>query len=172
MVSSASYRTEDALPDEKRVVVDEIIERYVGIRDPILEILIKAQSRLGYLSKPTIFHIAKRLGLNPGKVYSVASFYSLLKTMPVGKRIIRVCDSPPCHVMGSGSVLDALREELGIDVGEDTADGEFRLEAVGCLGLCSAGPAMMIDGEIHCNLTREKIRGVIEYYRGKRVPAI
>ena len=89
---------------------------------------------------------------------------------PKGKYIVRMCQSPPCHVNGAENMLLALQEELGLTVGQTTADGLFTLELSACLGVCEVAPAMQINEVVHGNLTREKIRQVLADYRAGKAP--
>ena len=98
-------------------------------------------------------------------VHGVATFYTMFSLAPRGRHIIRLCDSPPCHLMGSTSVLDYLKEKLGIDVGETTPDGAFTLELASCLGVCGVAPAIMINDEMFGKLTPERVDGILEERR-------
>jgi NADH-quinone oxidoreductase E subunit len=98
-------------------------------------------------------------------VHGVATFYTMFSLTPRGRHIIRLCDSPPCHLMGSTTVLDYLRKRLGIDVGETTPDGSFTLELAGCLGVCGVAPAIMINDEMFGKLTPERVDSILEERR-------
>jgi NADH-quinone oxidoreductase subunit E len=98
-------------------------------------------------------------------VHGVATFYTMFSLTPRGRHIIRLCDSPPCHLMGSTSVLDYLKKKLGIDVGETTPDGAFTLELASCLGVCGVAPAIMINDEMFGKLTPERVDGILEERR-------
>lgn len=98
-------------------------------------------------------------------VHGVVTFYTMFSLTPRGRHIIRLCDSPPCHLMGSTSVLDYLKKKLGIAVGETTPDGAFTLELASCLGVCGVAPAIMINDEMFGKLTPERIDGILEERR-------
>jgi NADH-quinone oxidoreductase subunit E len=112
--------------------------------------------------------ISKELNVKVGRIYELATFYSMYSTKTRGKHIIRYCESLPCHVRGGREVKDALEKVLGIKSGETTKDGMFTLEASSCLGLCGVGPVIMIDTEAIGNVTPEKVREIIEKYRGEQ----
>jgi len=99
-------------------------------------------------------------------VEGVASFYSMFSLKPSGRYVIRLCDSPPCHLVGSKSLLEYLEKKLKIKVGETTPDRLFTLELTSCLGVCAVAPAMMINDEVYGNLTFEKIDKILEEKRG------
>lgn len=145
--------------------VEEIITRYQNERTPLLCILEEVQEKWGYLPRDVLGYVAKRLGIPSSTVYGVATFYAFLNTRPVGKYVIRVCKSTPCHVRGAVNVLEALKKELGIREGETTKDGKFTLEVTSCLGVCGVAPAMMVNDVTYGNLTEDRIREVLALYR-------
>lgn len=145
--------------------IEEIIAKYQEERTPLLCILEEVQEKWGYLPKDVLGYIAKRLDLPSSTVYGVATFYAFLETKPVGKYVIRVCKSAPCHVRGATNVLEALKRELGIQEGQTTKDGRFTLEVTSCLGVCGVAPAMMINDVTYGNLTEDRIREVLALYR-------
>lgn len=156
--------TAPTLSTETDKQIDRVIEEYKDEPSPLLEILNEVQHIFGYLSDDMLIAISEKLSIPTSQVYGVATFYSLLSTRPKGKHIIRVCESAPCHVMGSESVSRAVKDELGIDLGETTPDGLFTLESTSCLGICSVGPAMMVNDRVFGNLTREKVRLILRRY--------
>ena len=94
----------------------------------------------------------------------MASFYSLISLKPLGRHVIRFCQDAPCHVVGGRAVWEALQAELGIAAGETTPDGQWSLLTTSCIGACSVGPVMMVDNDIHGNLTPENVRAVLARY--------
>ena len=112
--------------------------------------------------------ISELLKVKMNRVYELATFYSMYSTRPRGKHLIRFCESLPCHVVGGKEVIKTLKTILGVEVGETTDDGLFTLETSSCLGLCGVGPVMMIDGEAYGNLTSERVKEIIDSYRGEK----
>lgn len=145
--------------------IEEIVARYQDERTPLLCILEEVQEKWGYLPRDVLGYIAKRLEIPSSTVYGVATFYAFLNTRPVGKYVIRVCKSTPCHVRGAVNVLETLKKELGIREGETTKDGKFTLEVTSCLGVCGVAPAMMVNDVTYGNLTEDRIREVLALYR-------
>ena len=96
-----------------------------------------------------------------------ASFYTMYSFDPRGKYVIRVCESPPCHILGAQTIFKAIETKLGIKEGETTKDGFFTLEGTSCLGVCSVAPAMMINDEVYGNLDEEKIGKILEQIKEK-----
>ncbi len=125
------------------------------------------QDKLGYLPEEAMHAIAAWLDVPVSNVYGTATFYTLFSTKPKGKYIVRLCDSPPCHIEGSEAVKDALIKELGIKPGETTEDCTFTFELVSCFGLCGVAPAVMINEDVYGNLTPGIIPDIIGKYRVK-----
>jgi NADH:ubiquinone oxidoreductase subunit E len=144
-----------------------LIKRYGRSRDQLLAILHELQraNPQNYLTGEDLRLVADYLSLPLSAVHDAVTFYSMFSLVPRGRHIIRVCNSPPCHLAGSWSLISALKEELGVDVGGTTPDGLFTLELTSCLGVCGVAPAMMIDDEVYGNLTPEKLREVLASFR-------
>lgn len=149
----------------------EIIDRNGRDAGRLIPILQEAQRVYGYLSEPAMQQVADALGITVGKVFGVATFYSLFATAPKGMHIIRLCESAPCHIGGAEEICAALEEELGVSPGQTTADGLFTLEYTSCLGVCGVAPAMMIDETVYGNLTVAKVKDIIGDYRRMAVAA-
>jgi NADH:ubiquinone oxidoreductase subunit E len=125
----------------------------------------EAQYETGYITGERMRELAKAMNIPESEVYGVASFYSFLSTEIKGKHIIRICRSLPCYIKHSQMIIDAVEKELGIKPGETTEDGLYSLELTNCIGACDKAPAMMIDNDVHGNLTAEKISGILKLYR-------
>lgn len=148
----------------------EIIGGYPRRRDQLIAILhaLQEASPTNSLAGSDLRLVAEYLHLPLSVVHDVVTFYSMFSLRARGKHIVRLCDSPPCHLLGSRSVLDELRKLLGIEVGETTPDGSFTLELTSCLGLCDVAPAMMVDDVVYGDLTPQKLKGIISRYRREK----
>lgn len=144
---------------------NKIIDEYDADPETLVEILRELSQANGYLTSEHLEAVATRLKLPASKVYSVASFYSMINLKPVGKHVIRFCEDAPCHVVGGREVWEALEQELGIPFGETTLDGEWTLLPTSCIGACAVGPVMMVDDDIYGNLTPDKVKSIIARYR-------
>lgn len=146
--------------------VKAIINQHAGDGSALLKVLhaIQDLDAQNYLTEQELTWVAEGLAVPLSKVYGVATFYSMYSVKPRGRHIIRICENAPCHVVGAGQVIAALENELGISVGETTADGRFTLELTSCLGVCGVAPAMMIDQVVHGNLTPEKLGNILAEY--------
>ena len=118
-----------------------------------------------YLAKEDIEVCADYLNVPYSYVHSVASFYTMFSLKPRGRNIIRLCESPPCHLMGADSLIDYLKNSLKVDIGGTTKDGMFTLELTSCLGACGVAPAMMLNEEMFGNLTPEKVDAILDKRR-------
>ena len=130
-----------------------------------MPVLQEVQEAVGYLPPEVQERIAVGLNIQGSEVFGVMSFYSMYTWKPKGKYVVRMCESPPCHISGAGNMLQALESELGVKVGETTPDGLFSLEKSACLGICEVAPAMQINGVVVGNLTPDKIKQVLGDYR-------
>ncbi|MGC9467189.1 MAG: NADH-quinone oxidoreductase subunit NuoE [Anaerolineae bacterium] len=151
--------------EEVLAVTDKVVDKYGADQEALVEILREVNEESGYLSREHLRRIAERVKLPLSKVYSVASFYSLISLKRLGRHVVRFCEDAPCHVAGGQEVWEALEHELGIPFGETTLDGEWTLLTTSCIGACAVGPVMMIDDDIYGNLTPEKVREIIARYR-------
>ena len=131
----------------------------------MFELLQEAQSKTGFLSQEAMSKIAEALSVSKSDVYGVATFYSFLSTKPQGRNIIRICQSLPCHVKDGQTVIDSIAKELGIRPGETTADGKFTFTITNCIGECDKAPAMLINDDVHGNLTPAKIAEILKTYK-------
>jgi NADH-quinone oxidoreductase subunit E len=146
---------------------EKILKRYEPQADNLLGILhdIQNASAEHYLTADDLRAVADFLGLTYGFVHGVATFYTMYSLKARGKYLIRVCQSPPCHLLGSTSIALELMRLLGIGFGETSVDRRFTLEMSSCLGVCGVAPAMMINDQVYGNLTKERIVEVIEGLR-------
>ncbi len=133
----------------------------------LIEILHKAQMLYGYLSREVMDFVAENMQIPTSHVWGVATFYHFFNLEPIGKYTISVCMGTACYVKGANLVLGAIKEKLGIEVGETTDDKVFTLNEARCLGACGLAPVIMIGEKIHGDLDREKTIQLLEEYREK-----
>ena len=133
-------------------------------KEELLELLKEEQGRSGYLSREFMVQAARSLCLPLSEVYGVASFYSFLSTRPLGRNVIRVCKSLPCFLKNSEVIMESVQQEIGIKPGETTPDGRFSFELTNCIGACDKAPAMMINHDVHGDLTAAKIAEILKGY--------
>jgi NADH:ubiquinone oxidoreductase subunit E len=124
----------------------------------------RAQEEHPCLTREVMIEISRSLGVPVSDVFGVASFYSFLSTKPRGRNIIRVCGSVPCYLKKSHVILESVADKLGIRPGETTADGRFSIELTNCIGACDTAPAMLINNDVHGDLTPRKIARILKLY--------
>ena len=154
-----------AFTEESMARAQEIIARYPEGRQasavvPLLD-LAQRQSG-GWLPRAAMEYVAGLLGMAHIRVYEVGTFYSMLNLEPVGRKLVRVCTTTPCWLCGSDDVLNACRKTLGIDLEETSADGEFTLMEVECLGACVNAPVMQVNGDYYEDLNAESATAILE----------
>ena len=126
--------------------------------------LMRIRRRRGWISDEALRDVAGFLGMSPAELDAAASFYPLLFRRPVGRHVIRICDSVSCWVMGYAAAYRRLTETLGVRLGETTADGRFTLLPSACLGVCEHAPALMIDDDVHGDWSVETMDDILAGY--------
>lgn len=144
-----------------------IIQSFNRDRGSLIPMLHAVQDSVGFLSPGAMEEVASWLSIPVSEVYGVATFYTLFATSPKGKHVIRLCDSPPCHLEGAQSIRHAIEKHLGIIEGETSNDGLFTLETASCIGLCGVAPALMINQDVYGNLSPDMIPGILDKYNGE-----
>ena len=144
--------------------VQAALERHGTSRDELIPLLVDVNSTLGYLPVEALSHISKASKLPISYIQSVASFYSMLSTKPVGRHVIKFCENAPCHVMGGRNVWTALLEFVGLHEGETSEDGKWTLATTSCLGACGVGPVMLVDDDLYGNITPDQIAEILSRY--------
>jgi NADH:ubiquinone oxidoreductase subunit F (NADH-binding)/NADH:ubiquinone oxidoreductase subunit E len=151
--------------------IQDICSRFSRIKGGLLPALHAVQSVCGnWLPKEALTLVSRGFDVPYPYLYGVLSFYTMFATQPRGRYIIRLCESPPCHVMGAESLQEVLEADLGIHAGETTEDGLFTLEHTACLGVCEVAPAMQINEVVHGRLTADKVKQILADYRAGKAP--
>jgi NADH-quinone oxidoreductase subunit E len=149
----------------ERSEIDTIIKQYGGKESAILAILQDIQSKEKYLSKEALEGVSQKMHIPMTHVFRIATFYNALSIKPRGRHKVDVCLGTACHVRGGNKIIDKLSRDLGIQVGETTKDKRFTLESVRCVGCCSLGPVMVVDGNVFGRLTQEKVPGLLKEFK-------
>lgn len=144
--------------------IDSILETFDYNKSYLIAMLQKVQEIYKYLPEDAMTYIGERVeGISPATVYGVATFYAQFSLEPKGKYEIKVCDGTACHVRGSSPVLETIKSKLNLTDGKFTTDdGLFSLEIVSCLGACGLAPAIVINGKVHPQMTRDAISTIID----------
>ncbi len=163
-VTGATACCGQATDAELKERLDEVLTEYRGKPGALIPVLQMAQGIYGYLPEDVLKRIALQLDKSYSEVAGVVGFYAFFSTQPRGKHVIRVCLGTACYVRGGKQVLEAMRKELGVEVGETTKDGMFSLEVARCFGACGLAPAVCIDEEVYKRVRPAKIREILARY--------
>ncbi|MCL2529760.1 MAG: NAD(P)H-dependent oxidoreductase subunit E [Coriobacteriia bacterium] len=145
--------------------IQKIMEAYPAEQRYALAILQDIQNACNYLPEESLALVSGRIGVPVAQLYSLATFYKALSLTPKGKHIIKVCDGTACHMCGSSSLLISLKQVLGVEEGELTADGQFSYECVNCVGSCALAPVMVINANYYAKVNTEKLVAILEKYQ-------
>ncbi len=153
-------------------VVEKAIEEHGAQRDAVIPILSEVNRAFGYIPSEALPEIRRRIHepeegvfLADSHLYSVASFYQMFSLHPLGRHVVRFCESAPCHVQGGRQVIKALQAELGIKPGETSADKKWSLIMTSCLGICGVGPVFLVDEDVIGNVTPEQVHEILARYQ-------
>ncbi|MCK5200283.1 MAG: NAD(P)H-dependent oxidoreductase subunit E [Spirochaetales bacterium] len=142
--------------------LDKLLEQYEKERGSLIGLLQDIHEEFGYLPEEYLRIASKRLEIPLSRFYSLVTFYSTFRLEPIGKHHVCACVGTACHVRGAPLIVDTIERELGIKAGETTADGEYTLDVVNCVGACALGPLVTIDGEFHGKMTQKTVKKLIK----------
>ena len=143
----------------------EVIEETKSMRNPLIEVLRQAQDIFGYLPIEVQEFIAQEMNIPANKIYGVITFYNFFTMKPRGKYTINLCMGTACYVKGAPRLAQMMEEELGVKIGETTADGKFTLSAVRCVGACSLAPVFVIGEDTYGRVdTRDQMSAILKRY--------
>ena len=147
---------------------DRLVTLYPVKRSALVPMLLYAQDEIGYISDEVVAEIAQRIGLTELDVRNVLSYYSMLRTKPVGKYNVQVCTNISCMLRDGYGIMEHCKKRLGIGHKEVTPDGLFSLEEVECIGACCWAPAVQINYDFYDDLTTEKMDQILDDYQAGR----
>ncbi len=130
-------------------------------RSAVVPMLLYAQDEVGHISNELIEEVARRCKVTPLQVHEVVGYYSMLHRKPLGKHHVQVCTNISCLLTGGEELYRHASQTLGVGNKEVTADGQFSLEEVECIGACSWAPAIQVNYDFHHHVTPEKLDGLI-----------
>ncbi len=146
------------VPDDLRAKIDAHVAKYPDRRSASIPALHEVQARYGWCSPEGIEQAASVLRLTPGYLISVASFYDMLFTHPVGRHQVYVCTNISCSLCGADELMAAFTDEVA-------GDPEFNLRAFECLGACDMAPMASIDGDYVGPIAIDEVPGVVATIR-------
>lgn len=169
MTTTQTNEQTQAVTDEQKLAqIKEFISEVMTKEHSdsyLIAVLHKTQKLYGYVPTNVMDEIAEQMGIPTAHIWGVATFYHYFNLTPPGKHVISICLGTACYVRGASQILQVLRDELKIDVGQVTEDGLFSLEPARCLGACGLAPVVMIDDKIHGDLTPKKMVRILNQYR-------
>ncbi len=142
--------------------LNKILSSFQGKSNELIPALQQIQEELGYLPGDAMLYAAEFLNVPESTVFGVASFYAQFRFTPVGKNMIMVCKGTACHVKGAEKVLDEISRQVGIEDGETSADMQYTLESVACIGCCALAPCITINSEVHGRLNAKSIEKIFK----------
>ncbi|MBU0489910.1 MAG: NADH-quinone oxidoreductase subunit NuoE [Bacteroidetes bacterium] len=142
--------------------LDKVFKNYKGNVEELIPLLQNVQEESGFLSDCAMSEIAKFLRVPKSKVYGVATFYAQFRFKPKGRNHIMLCRGTACHVKGAPRILEEIEKNLEIKEGETSADLEYSIESVACIGACSLAPCITVNEKVHADLTPQKIENLFK----------
>ncbi len=155
---------DESITPEMYRKIDAIVEKYRDKPGSLIPVLQHAQEVCGYLPHAVQRYIAKGMKMSPSVVFGVATFYSFFTLVPRGRHVIRVCLGTACYVKRSEEIIEKIKEELDIEVGEITRDKKYSLEAVRCLGACGLAPVVVIGQDTYGDVAATKVMEIVKKY--------
>lgn len=150
------------IPEKLKKELEARVASAITPREAAVDVMKEVQNHYGWLTDEGVVEAGEIIGLSPLQVEELATFYEMIYRRPVGKKVIKVCDSISCWTMGNEDLVAHLAERLGTEPGGTTADGMFTLLPCSCLGNCGCAPAMMVGENMYEKLTPEKADEILE----------
>ena len=153
------------LSESKVNFVKEVCKSFNNDGGEVINVLHKVQGEFGYLPAEIQELVAKELNIPVSRVYGIVSFYSFFTMTPKGEHPISVCLGTACYVRGAEKVLDELKRQLGINVGEVTPDGKFSLTCLRCVGACGLAPVIEVGEKVYGRVTPDHVKDILAEYK-------
>ncbi len=153
------------LSESKINFIKDVCKSFGNKEGEVINVLHKVQGEFGYLPKEVQEIVALELNIPVSRVYGIVSFYSFFTMTPKGEHPIAVCLGTACYVRGAEKVLDELKRQLGINVGEVTPDGKFSLTCLRCVGACGLAPVIEVGDKVYGRMTPDRVKDVLAEYK-------
>jgi len=147
---------------KKDKFLEDLINTYKPVKDNLIQMLNEVQEHYGYVPQYVQKELSEFLKIPLAEIYGVVTFYSRFTLEPKGKYSISVCLGTACFVKGSQKIMDRLKERLGIEPGQTTADGKFSIDETRCVGACGLAPVFTVNGEVYGKATVQKLDQVLD----------
>ncbi len=156
---------EKIISDKERKEIEDMFPNVPYKKAVCIDALRIVQKYHGWVSDEAVKELSEIIEMSPSEIDGVATFYNMVFRKPVGRHVIMICDSISCWIMAYEQILEALKNKLSIKYGETTADNRFTLLPIVCLGNCDHAPTMIIDRDLHNDLTIDKLDEILEQYQ-------
>jgi NADH-quinone oxidoreductase subunit E len=155
------HRIQGKLDSTLRRDVQRHVSEWRNEEGNLIMILHAIQNQHGYVPREVAMELSRELGVKLARIYEVITFYHYFKLQPPGAHNLTVCNGTACYLKGSGEVLNQCRSQLGIAEGQTTADRQFHLDTVRCIGCCGMAPALVVDGRTFGHVKPADVAGHI-----------
>ena len=145
--------------------IDQIIDKHRGKPGSLIHAMVEIQHENRWLPRDVLHRVAEALDVPFSQVMQIATVYKTFSLTPKGRHEVHVCTGMSCHLRGAPQLLDAVQRLIGIKPGETDAESRFSLETGSCLGSCSIGPEIIVDGTHHGRMTPALAENVLKQYR-------
>lgn len=152
------------LSESKIKLIKDVCKKFNNDAGEVINVLHKVQGELGYLPEEVQELVAAELKMPVAKVYGIVSFYSFFTMIPKGEHPISVCLGTACYVRGAEKVIDELKRQLKINVGEVTPDGKFSVSCLRCVGACGLAPVVMVGEKVYGRVTPDMVKDILAEY--------
>jgi NADH-quinone oxidoreductase subunit E len=161
-MSAVEQKLIRALSDEEIAEIEEEITHLNDRQSAAIDALKIVQKHRRWVSDESLGEVAKLLGMSFAELDGIATFYNLIFRKPVGEKVILLCDSVSCWIMGGVMLQEKVKDKLQIEMGETTPDGKYTLLPMTCLGDCDHAPAMIVGEDVYRDLTNERIDEIFD----------
>lgn len=144
--------------------VEQILDEHQGKAGSLIRVLMEIQSEINWLPREVLMRISEKLEVPFRQVFQIATFYKTFRLEPPGRHEVHVCNGTSCHIRGSQRILDKVQDLLGTRPGETDSNSRFTLVEGNCLGCCTLGPEMIIDGNHHSGVTPDDVEDILKKY--------
>lgn len=145
--------------------IEQIIEKNRGKAGFLVQVLLEIQHENHWLPQDVLNKVSEALEVPLSRVMQIVTFHKSFRLIPRGRHEVHVCAGPSCFVRGSTGLLDSIQDQNGIRPGETDPDSNFSLETGTCLGSCSLGPEIIVDGTHHGRMAPDQVKDVLKKYK-------
>ena len=156
--------TEQVISNEARQEIESLFHHLPHKQAACIDALKVVQKYNRWVSDEALNELAPILEMSPHEIDSVATFYNIIFRRPVGRHVIFLCNSVSCYIMGYDKIHEAIKQKQGIDFGQTTPDDRFTFLPIPCLGTCDHAPALLVDEDLHRDLTPEQLDEILAKY--------